>query len=160
MTVLSKERAPGWQLAMLGKFIDFLQLICHAVCSRGNTGKDISAEMNNIGKLAVNMAQNCSQDWPVARMCKCCSMSRSGLFREFKKYYHTTPVQFLIRQRLRKVCALLKETDKDLETIAFESGFLSGNYLGTIFKKNLHITPLRYRRESQVPSLKPFTPES
>ena len=33
--------------------------------------------------------------------------------------------------------------------IAMESGFASGNYLGTIFKKSLHMTPLHYRREFQ-----------
>ena len=39
--------------------------------------------------------------------------------------------------------------DKNLEMIAMESGFASGNYLGTIFKKSLHMTPLHYRREFQ-----------
>ncbi|MBR2625514.1 MAG: helix-turn-helix domain-containing protein [Lentisphaeria bacterium] len=149
MMELKKDHPSGWQFAMVGKFIELLRLFCHAVCGQERDGEHVDSSMNNIGKLAVNMAQNCAQKWPVSRMCKRCGMSRAGLFREFKKYYRTTPVQFLTRQRLRKACALLKETDKNLEMIAMESGFASGNYLGTIFKKSLHMTPLHYRREFQ-----------
>ena len=103
--------------------------------------------MTKISNLAVNMAQHCEQKWPISRMCKLCGMSRAGLFREFQKYYQTSPCQFLIRQRVRKACALLKETEKNVEMVAADCGFANGNYLGTVFKEHYRLTPLQYRRK-------------
>lgn len=147
MTALQKEQHPGWQLGMVGCFIDFLQLICRACSRRNSSDKYTVQSMTVISKLAVDMAQHCEQKWPISRMCKLCGMSRAGLFREFQKYYQTSPCQFLIRQRVRKACALLKETEKNVEMVAADCGFANGNYLGTVFKEHYRLTPLQYRRK-------------
>ncbi len=147
MYALQKNHNPGWQLAMLGKFIEFMQLICHAVNNSNQTGQQADI-VSNISKLVVNMAQNCDQKWSSARMCKLCGISRAGLFRQFQKYYQTTPWHFLTYQRLSKACTLLKETNKSIEQIATECGFANGNYMGTVFKKKYKITPLQFRDKS------------
>ena len=147
MTALQKEQHPGWQLGMVGIFIEFLQLICQACTHHSSLEKSAAQSMTKISNLAVNMAQHCEQKWPISRMCKLCGMSRAGLFREFHKYYQTSPAQFLIRQRLRKACALLKETEKNVEMVATDCGFANGNYLGTVFKEHYRLTPLQYRRK-------------
>jgi len=99
--------------------------------------------------LAINLSKHCSKHWSIEKMCKECGMSRSVLFREFKKYYNVSPVMFLNNQRLHKACVLLEESNKDLEYIARDCGFANGSYLATVFKRTYNITPLQYRRQQQ-----------
>ena len=149
MIYVQHTRPPGWQLSMAGCFIDFLLLICHARCKHDTSENAAARSTTIISKLAIALAQDCAQEWPISRMCKLCGMSRASLFREFQKYYHTTPLQYLTRQRLRKACILLKENDKNMEMIAADCGFDNGNYFGTVFKKHFSATPLQYRKKHQ-----------
>ena len=99
--------------------------------------------------LAIKLAKHCGKSWTIEKMCKECGMSRSVLFREFKKHYNVSPVLFLNNQRLHKACVLLEESNRDLEYIAGECGFSNSSYLATVFKRTYGITPLKYRRQQQ-----------
>lgn len=142
---LQQQQQPAYQMAMVGTFIEFLQLICHA--DAGNIKEHTaSGHSQAISALAMELAKNCHRQWHLEKMCKVCGMSRSVLFREFKKYYNVSPMLFLNQQRLRKVCALLENSDKELEYIAGECGFANSSYLATAFKRAYNTTPLKYRQ--------------
>ena len=149
---LQTRREEGYQLAMVAAFTKFLQLICRAGESPDCKEKSPNSQPHAVGELAMNMARYCQDEWPVERMCKASRMSRPVLFREFKKYYNTTPVKFLNNQRLRKAAALLRESDMNLEAIATACGFANGSYFSTVFKGSFKITPLKYRRDNVLNS--------
>lgn len=146
MYSLQTSHEDGYQMAMIGAFYEFLQIICRAGESTPGNPVISHSQPHSIAEMAMAMARHCQNNWPVEKMCKVSRMSRPTLFREFKKYYNTTPVKFLTTQRLRKACALLRESDMNLEAVATACGFASGSYFATVFKEEFGLSPFQYRK--------------
>ena len=145
MCDLQTVRKPGWQFAMLSLFTDFLRVVCGI--GEGGAVPVESAPPHLIADIAMHITRHCQEPWPIERLCKACKLSRAVFFREFKKYYDTTPSRFLCRQRLRKAQALLRSTDLPMENIATQCGFSGGNYFSMAFARYFGCTPLQYRRD-------------
>ncbi|MBE6366295.1 MAG: helix-turn-helix domain-containing protein [Lentisphaerae bacterium] len=140
------RRENGYQWAMVSLFQAFMLLICQG---DRQVSEQNQIQPTEIGELVGWLTKHCEKDWTVQRMCQASRKSRPTLFREFKKFYGVSPMQFLTNQRMRKACALLTESAMSMEAIATACGFESGTYFSTIFKKNMNITPLRYRKNAQ-----------
>ena len=72
-------------------------------------------------------------------------VSKSTALNLFQRFLHTTPVSYLIGYRLQAASWLLKNTNKKVKTIAYESGFRNVDYFCRLFKKRYHLTPSEYR---------------
>ena len=72
-------------------------------------------------------------------------ISKSTALNLFQRFLHTTPVSYLIGYRLQAASWLLKNTNKKVKTIAYESGFRNVDYFCRLFKKRYHLTPSDYR---------------
>ena len=72
-------------------------------------------------------------------------VSKSTALNLFRRFLHTTPVDYLIGYRLQVASRLLKNTNKKVKTIAYESGFHNVDYFCRLFKKRYHLTPSEYR---------------
>lgn len=66
--------------------------------------------------------------------------------RRFRAVTGTTPLQWLLRQRILQAQRLLEETDVPVEVVAQRCGFGSASVLRTHFKRMLDTSPLVYRR--------------
>ena len=74
------------------------------------------------------------------------SISAPYLSKLFKIQYGTSPLDYLYKVRIEKAKELLKTTEKTIEEIALETGFLGGSALIKMFKKLEGITPGSYRK--------------
>ena len=72
-------------------------------------------------------------------------VSKSTALHLFQRFLHTTPVNYLIEYRLQAASRLLKNTNKKVKTIAYESGFHNVDYFCRLFKNRYHVTPSEYR---------------
>ena len=72
-------------------------------------------------------------------------ISKSTALNLFQRFLHTTPISYLIGYRLQAASWLLKNTNKKVKTIAYESGFHNVDYFCRLFKKHYHLTPSEYR---------------
>lgn len=63
----------------------------------------------------------------------------------FKAVHKTSPAQYIIEQRLRRVQWLLLNTREDITGIAYATGFSSHSHLSTTFKKRIGLTPSQFR---------------
>ena len=72
-------------------------------------------------------------------------VSKSTALNLFRRFLHTTPVDYLIGYRLQAASWLLKNTNKKVKTIAYESGFHNVDYFCRLFKRRYHLTPSEYR---------------
>lgn len=73
-----------------------------------------------------------------------------SLQRRFRTYVGHSPRQELIRLRLVKTRALLRDTAMGLDDIAAACGFADATYLCRSFKKAENLTPIEYRKQQQL----------
>lgn len=83
----------------------------------------------------------------VAMMARHAGMSTRTFARRFAEETGTTPLQWLLRQRLLAAQQLLEETALPLDRVAERAGFGSVVALRAHFRRDVHTTPTAYRRE-------------
>lgn len=73
-------------------------------------------------------------------------MNKYYMAHSFTKFAGMSPMQYLNNRRINTACLLLKNTDHSISDIAVATGFSSQSYFTQIFKKNIGITPIQYRK--------------
>ncbi len=73
-------------------------------------------------------------------------LSKVALCARFKKFMRCSIMQYLFQIRLSKAKELLSSTNKSVEKIAEECGFSSANYFSLVFKKEIGLSPLHYKK--------------
>lgn len=73
--------------------------------------------------------------------------SRRSFDRRFRASVGMSPKQWLIQQRLQRVCTLLESTRLDIEQVAQKSGFEQAMNLRHHFRKQFNISPTQYRQQ-------------
>ncbi len=91
-------------------------------------------EMKKIENLSIGLP----------KMIELSNVTQEHLSRELKKYYDTTPTEFINKQRLVYSIFLLDSTDKSVTNIAYECGFNNLSYFYKIFKEKYKITPHKF----------------
>jgi LacI family transcriptional regulator len=76
-------------------------------------------------------------------------ISRSELFRRFKRYLNRSPKKEMSRVRLEHAKKLLGETDLPISAVAERVGFRESKYFIDVFHKVEGMTPLNYRRQAE-----------
>jgi len=72
---------------------------------------------------------------------------RYSTFREeVKRVYGTTPLQYLLRQRLSRAAERLRDTDMRISEVGYACGFRDSNYFSRMFRKETGASPREYRR--------------
>lgn len=73
-------------------------------------------------------------------------LSKTTLCKRFKDGMGCSIMEYLTLFRLNRAKSLLTSSTKSVEEIAAECGFSSANYLGLVFRKQIGISPLGYRK--------------
>ena len=77
------------------------------------------------------------EDWPVERLAKVSHVSEAHFARAFKEAFGLPPHRYLLTRRIERATALLRDTDRPITEIAFETGWAS---LGTFTRTFRDIT--------------------
>ncbi|MDC6367311.1 MULTISPECIES: AraC family transcriptional regulator [Flavobacteriaceae] len=75
------------------------------------------------------------------------NQSVSNFCKYFKKNTKKTYIQFLNEVRISHTCKLLKNTDKTITEICYESGFRNWSNFSSQFKKTCGVSPSEYRSQ-------------
>lgn len=86
------------------------------------------------------------QKLSISEMAKVGGISVSTQERLFRKLFGLTPLMYLQKTRLNAACAMLRTTEIDLARIAVDCGFNDQTSMTRVFRVELKITPLKYRR--------------
>ena len=81
----------------------------------------------------------------VEKLSKELGMSRVQLFRKISALTNKNVTDYIADFKLLKAKALLKESDKTIAEIAYETGFNNPSYFTTFFKQKTHQTPSEWR---------------
>jgi len=79
-----------------------------------------------------------------------CNRSLSAFKRDFQKIMHTTPGKWLLEKRLNHAMHLLANKGKNVNEVAFESGFENASHFARAFKKRYQVTPSVIRKTLAV----------
>ena len=72
--------------------------------------------------------------WPVERLALVSSVSVAHFARSFKQAFGIPPHRYLITRRIERAVALLRDTDRPVTEIAFETGWESLGTFGRTFR--------------------------
>ena len=96
------------------------------------------------------------QEVTVADLAARAAMSPRTFARRFPASTGTTPLTWILRERVRLAQRLLETTDLPVDAIAGKTGFGTADNLRKHFGRMLHTTPQTYRRTFRDPA--PLTP--
>lgn len=74
---------------------------------------------------------------------------RHHFMKQFMKYLHVSPYQYILTRKIEKAKTLLVDTAIPLNQIAYELGFNSYANFSNAFKKNCNMTAENYRKRFQ-----------
>ncbi len=77
---------------------------------------------------------------------KLCQRSLSTFKNDFKAYYNTTPGKWLLEKRLTHAKSLLDSTNKNINEVAYQSGFENSSHFSRVFRKKYGLSPSALRK--------------
>lgn len=110
------------------------------------------ASMNK-ERLLTMMAfiqKNYSQKITLEEIAASASISAREASRCFQSSIHETAIEYLLECRVEMAKKLLKSSNLSMTEIAIKTGFSDSAYFGKIFRRKMKMTPLEYRKMSQV----------
>lgn len=112
--------------------------------------KDVARYLSTLNQsqqvqLEQIMEENFTYKLTLEEFASLCNMSLSSFKRSFNKLYGTSPGKWLSNKRLDFAAHLLRNTDKNINETAFESGFEDTSSFIRVFKQKFKTTPLQYR---------------
>lgn len=132
---------PGRQFCIMALF---MQIIINL--SRGeNTQETTKLVSFQIGDAISYMNKHFQERIELDTLARTVNMSVRNFQRHFKNITGCSPMEFLIKIRLRNAAAQLINSDDPISMIALFCGFYDSNYFCKQFKKNIGVTPKIFR---------------
>lgn len=132
--------------------IKFEELIVSLITNQNNSPlvhyfKEVF-ESNKISIKEIMEANYCN-NLTLEEYAKLCARSLSAFKRDFFNIYKKTPGKWLTQKRLAHSRYLMKNTNKSIEEIIFDSGFKNRSHFIKTFKNKYGSTPLKFRSSGQ-----------
>ena len=105
------------------------------------------AEKETPAMRAVSyISKHYNENFTLETLCERIFASKNSLCADFRALMNCSVMEYRTFIRISKAKELLSSTKMGLEDIASECGFSSANYFSLIFKKQVGISPLNYRK--------------
>ncbi len=119
-----------------------IQKILMAVWQSGQAKEEIPEHIVQIKELLLSKIY---EDFNIDDLSEILHMSKSHIIKYFKRYYHCTPYQYFISQKLDLAKMLLSNTQASVKDISLKLSFTNEHYFSYFFHKKLGVTPTEYR---------------
>lgn len=103
-------------------------------------------EMSNLKRY---IRENLTERITIEDLSRKANMSKATLFRMFKDEYGITPMELVIRERLRKAKEMLS-ANMSIKEVCYACGFTDVNYFSRLFKARENMTPGNYQRKIDI----------
>jgi AraC-like DNA-binding protein len=90
------------------------------------------------------------EDWPVQRLARVSRVSEAHFARSFKQAFGVPPHRYLLTRRIERATALLRDTDRPITEIAFDTGWESLGTFGRTFRDVTGESPGAIRARAQA----------
>jgi transcriptional regulator GlxA family with amidase domain len=98
------------------------------------------------------------EPWPVRRLARVSAVSEAHFARSFKDAFGIPPHRYLLTRRIERATALLRDTERAITDIAFQTGWSSLGTFGRTFRDVTGESPgeLRAREQAAPYNLAPI----
>jgi transcriptional regulator GlxA family with amidase domain len=93
------------------------------------------------------------EDWPVWRLARVSHVSEAHFARSFRQAFGVPPHRYLLTRRIERATALLRDTDRPITEIAFDTGWQSLGTFGRTFRDVTGENPSAVRARAAAPEL-------
>lgn len=138
-----REGNEGFRYMATALFMQLITLLSRS-CSENRQEND--RDFYRLGEAISYIEHNLQRNISIGELLEICPMSESSLQRAFKKITGTSAIDFHLKKRIDLACTLLKESDKPITMIAYDTGFSDSNYFSRQFKKIRGESPRDYRQ--------------
>ena len=138
----SNDLNPGYEVILRAKLLELLTYLSRAYMS---TESVEAHALLRVGHVIGALENDIIRDWKLDDLVGIAHMSRSNLMRIFRKATGQTPIEYLIRIRIQRAMALLRNSDLTITEIALEVGFNDSNYFTRQFHRILGQSPRAFR---------------
>jgi Signal transduction histidine kinase len=80
------------------------------------------------------------------------NMSRAVFYRKFKSIIGISPIEFVIKKRIKRAEQLIQSEEYSISEIAYMSGFASPQYFNRVFKGIMGCTPKEFKKQQSTVS--------
>ncbi|MBE6883323.1 MAG: helix-turn-helix domain-containing protein [Ruminococcaceae bacterium] len=126
-----------------------LYAICEEFLDKITLADKKGDEILMIATLADYIHENHTRKLSLREISQKLGYDYNYMSRFFRKTFNMTFTDLVNTYRLETAIQLLEYTDKNITTIAYESGFGSARAFNSFFRKNTNISPSQYRKASQ-----------
>lgn len=109
------------------------------------TGKNPQLDLER--RMVAYIEENFASEMTLDEIAQSANVSRSTCCRLFRKYVHTSPIEFLNSYRLQVACGQLESTNLSITEIASNCGFNHVSYFSQLFVESFGDTPRAYRKK-------------
>ena len=137
-----KSREPGFGFMAMAAFMQIIGQLSR--CYSGSPSPDGKALLR-IGEALSHLERNIHRAVNLEELASIAHMSQRSFLRVFQSATGTSPLAWVIGQRINRACSLLRHSDRRVTEIAFDVGFNDSNYFTRQFTKVTGLSPRNYR---------------
>lgn len=105
------------------------------------------ADNHRFAYVVQYIKQNLSEDLNIDKLSGLACMSKSHFFRSFKNELGITPLEFIIKERIKYAKKLLAQPKYSVSDACYHSGFSNLTHFTILFKRYEHVTPSAYKKK-------------
>ena len=143
-SALAREGA-YYELRVHGAIAELLYLLYSGDRVRLREKHQRAGRRQSMTLLLEWIEQNYAEHITLSDLAQVVDSNEKYLCRFFKEYTGNSPVEYINRLRVERVCLALAEGDKSITEAAMDSGFNDMSYFCKIFKRYKGVTPREYR---------------
>ena len=102
---------------------------------------------DEIGRAVSYIRKNFRNNLEISHLVEVSGLNHRKLHRGFVELFGVAPMQFITRTRIEAACDDLLTSKKKLSQIAKENGFYDQSSFTQHFRRQMKITPLKYRKQ-------------
>ena len=143
-----KAREPGFGFMATAAFMQIIGWLSRCY---GRSPSPDGRALLRIGEAISHLERNIHREVNLEELASIAHMSQRSFLRVFQSATGTSPLAWVIEQRINRACHLLRHTDRRVTEVAFDVGFNDSNYFSRQFRKIAGLSPRDYRLRNGVP---------
>lgn len=145
---ISEHQPFGYEFMIRNALSDVWMLLCSELNQKSIPHRiSGSQDEERIKKMLLYIENNYMQKISLQQISESANISKRECLRCFERSLNMTPFTWLMEYRVRMAAKMMRETNRPITTIAYDTGFCSTSYFGKIFKKIIGQTPSQYRTD-------------